>query len=240
MTGMANGPILVCFAVKEEAAPFRRKLPAGVETLVTGMGAAAAERAVQAKLAERPWSLVLTCGFAGGLNPALRPETVVFEADPDFPLRQALLDTGAVAARFHCAARVAVTAAEKTALRAATGADAVEMESAIIRRLSRERGLPSATVRVISDAAYEELPLDFNALMKPDGTPALRQAAASRSPPAMENPRPHRPGHPHPIRRRPPRRRPARGAGGLTGGTESRQERGVHAARANCFRGSSP
>lgn len=170
MTGMANGPILVCFAVKEEAAPFRRKLPAGVETLVTGMGAAAAERAVQAKLAERPWSLVLTCGFAGGLNPALRPETVVFEADPDFPLRQALLDTGAVAARFHCAARVAVTAAEKTALRAATGADAVEMESAIIRRLSRERGLPSATVRVISDAAYEELPLDFNALMKPDGT----------------------------------------------------------------------
>ncbi len=170
MTGKVNGPILVCFAVKEEAAPFRHKLPAGVETLVTGMGAAAAERAVKTKLAEHAWSLVLTCGFAGGLNPALRPETVVFEADADFPLRQALLDTGAVPARFHCADRVAVTAAEKTALRTSTGADVVEMESAIIRRLCRERGLSSATVRVISDAAYEELPLDFNALLHADGT----------------------------------------------------------------------
>ncbi len=167
---MANAPILVCFAVKEEAAPFLRILPVGVETVVTGMGGAAAERAVKTKLSERTWSLVLTCGFAGGLNPAFRPETVLFEVDAAFPLRQALLDTGAVAARFHCADRVAVTAAEKTELRQRTGADAVEMESGIIRRLCRERGLPSATVRVISDAAHEGLPLDFNALMQADGT----------------------------------------------------------------------
>lgn len=176
---MAHGPILICFAVKEEAAPFLRDLPAGVETLVTGMGAAAAERAVTTKLVERTWRLVLTCGFAGGLNPALRPETVVFEADPDFPLSQALLDTGAVAARFHCAERVIVTAAEKTALRERTGADAVEMESGVIRRLCRERGLPSATVRVISDAAHEDLPLDFNALMQADGTLPLGKLAGA-------------------------------------------------------------
>lgn len=175
----AADPILVCFAVKEEAAPFRRNLPAGVEILITGMGAAAAERAVKAKLTERPWSLVLTCGFAGGLNPAFRPETVVFEADADFPLRPALLDTGAVPARFHCADRVAITAAEKTVLRASTGADAVEMESGIIRRLCRERSLPSATVRVISDASYEELPLDFNLLMQPDGTLNLGKLAGA-------------------------------------------------------------
>ncbi|MEN9574848.1 MAG: hypothetical protein RL514_2703 [Verrucomicrobiota bacterium] len=176
---MANGPILVCFAVKEEAEPFLRALPAGAETLVTGMGAAAAERAVKTKLSERAWSLVLTCGFAGGLNPTLRPETVVFEADAGFPLRQALLDAGAVAARFHCADRVAVTAAEKAALRASSGADAVEMESAVIRRLCSERGLPSATVRVISDAAGEDLPLDFNALMQPDGTLHLTKLAGA-------------------------------------------------------------
>lgn len=174
-----SAPVLVCFAVKEEAAPFRRALPAGVETLVTGVGAAAAERAVKAKLAERPWRLVLTCGFAGGLNPALRPETVIFETDENFPLRKALLDTGAVAVRFHCADRVAVTAAEKTALRASTEADAVEMESAVIRRLCRERGLPSATVRAISDAAGEDLPLDFNALLQPDGTLNLAKLAGA-------------------------------------------------------------
>lgn len=169
MNGKGNDPILVCFAVKEEAAPFLRALPVGVETVVTGMGAAAAERAVKAELAERTWSLVLTCGFAGGLHPALRPETVIFEADSDFPLRQVLLDAGAVAVSFHCAERVAVTAAEKTALRDRTRADAVEMESGIIIRLCRERGIPSATVRIVSDAAHEELPLDFNTLMQANG-----------------------------------------------------------------------
>ncbi len=179
MTNAANGSVLVCFAVKEEAAPFLGELPSGVETLVTGMGAAAAERAVKPRLSERDWSLVLTCGFAGGLNPTLRPETVVFEADENFPVQQALLDAGAVGVRFHCAERVAVTAAEKAALRERTGADAVEMESGIIRRLCRERGIPSATVRVISDAAHEELPLDFNALMDADGKLNLGKLAVA-------------------------------------------------------------
>ena len=169
MGSSRNGPVLVCFAVREEAAPFRRGLPSTVTVLVSGMGAAAAERATKEKLAARDWRMVLTCGFAGGLNPALPIGAVLCEADENFPLHQALLGAGALAGRFHCAERVAVTAYEKATLRERTGADAVEMESGIIRRLCRERGIPSATVRVISDAANDDLPLDFNALMKPDG-----------------------------------------------------------------------
>lgn len=177
MSGLPPGPVLVCFAVKEEAAPFRRGLPSNVTILVTGMGASAAERAVKARLAERDWSLVLTCGYAGGLNPALQLGTVIWEADEDFPLRQALLDAGASAAQFHCAEQVAVTAYAKAMLRERTGADAVEMESGIIRQLSREGGIPSATVRVISDTAQEDLPLDFNALVNADGKLSLGKLA---------------------------------------------------------------
>ena len=177
MGSSRNGPVLVCFAVREEAAPFRRGLPSTVTVLVSGMGAAAAERATKEKLAARDWRMVLTCGFAGGLNPALPIGAVLCEADENFPLHQALLGAGALAGRFHCAERVAVTAYEKATLRERTGADAVEMESGIIRRLCRERGIPSATVRVISDTAQEDLPLDFNALANPDQSLNYRKLA---------------------------------------------------------------
>ena len=42
------------------------------------------------------------------------------------------------------------------------------MESAVIRAICAERGIRCATVRVISDMANEDLPLDFNQLSKPD------------------------------------------------------------------------
>lgn len=168
---MAKQPkFLICFAVKEEAAPFRPLVAnrPDVRILVTGMGAQNTRKAFEQALRESIPACVLTCGYAGGLNPALPPEAIVFDASIDFPLTQKLLQTGARTGTYHCASKVAITAQEKAALFAQTKCDAVEMESGIIRQICAERGIPAATVRVISDAASENLPLDFNTLMTPE------------------------------------------------------------------------
>ena len=186
--------ILVCFALKEEATPFRSGLRRGhhVSILLTGIGRQNAEKSLREFLNSRRSrgetqikekletphivshepDLVLTCGFAGGLNPDLKLGEVVFElagpAANDQKWVVNLTASGAKPAKIFCADHIATTVAEKKKLRDETGADAVEMESAAIHAVCRDRGIPCATVRVISDTASEDLPLDFNALSKPD------------------------------------------------------------------------
>lgn len=174
-----RGDMLCFFAVPEEATPLRRAARGrlGLRIVVTGMGPHRARAGVGRAWESGCPALVLTCGFAGGLNPALRRGTVICAVDADFPLDGALRAAGAVPGRFHGADRVLVTAAEKGALWRQTGADVVEMESEIIRSVCRERRVPSATVRVISDAADEDLPLDFNRLMTPDFELSYRRLA---------------------------------------------------------------
>ena len=164
-------PVLVCFAVREEAGHFIATFGRNnerVRILITGMGQANADLKLSMALAARRPAMVITAGFAGGLNPKLGVGKVVFEADPETRLGERLVRSGAVAANFHCSDRVAVTVAAKAALWNSTRADAVEMESGVIRKLCRNAEIPSATVRVISDVAQEDLPLDFNALMTSD------------------------------------------------------------------------
>jgi adenosylhomocysteine nucleosidase len=159
-----NPPPLITFAVRAEAAPAQRLLrrhsiPA--QFLLTGIGSTAATKSVAPALASRP-PLVLSCGFAGGLNRALPAGALVADVDPGFPLRDALTACGAQFVIFLNSNRILTTVQEKAAARAHSHADAVDMESTTVRQLCLKAEIPSATLRVISDAADEELPLDFN------------------------------------------------------------------------------
>ena len=163
-----NPKRLTCFALKDEAKPIPDRLWGPFnQVLITGIGRENAEKSLLEFFGRKTTRQVFTCGFAGGLNPELKLGEVVFET-PDENLRVKLSAAGAKPAKFFCADRIATTVAEKKQLRAETGADAVEMESAAIHAVCRERGIPCATVRVISDTANEDLPLDFNPLSKPD------------------------------------------------------------------------
>ena len=196
--------LLVCFAVKEEArfcmdrmvyrlwpryqlytrdAAWEDPRRPLYQVWITGMGRRNAVEGIRNAIALVQPKRVITSGFAGGLNPKLKFGTIVYEEDFDAGFGPQLDQAGAVRAVFHCHRRVAITAAEKTALWRSTGADAVEMESSVIRNICLERKIPSATIRVISDDASQDLPLDFNALMTPEDRihyPKLIWAVLSR------------------------------------------------------------
>src|SRR5271154_1740155 len=99
---------------------------------------------------------IVSTGFCGALDPALKVGDIVVSGDPVASPRPF------VRGEILSMDRVAVTAAEKRGLRQQTGAVAIEMESAAVAAKARERGVPFRCIKVVSDTAAEDMPLDFN------------------------------------------------------------------------------
>src|SRR5580765_971195 len=94
--------LLVCFAVREEAA-FALPLPlfkGGRETITTGMGRRNASTRFSEMLGRVNRNRVLTCGFAGALNPKLKIGDVLFEEDFDAGFGETLRSLGALNGTF--------------------------------------------------------------------------------------------------------------------------------------------
>lgn len=121
--------------------------------------------AAAARLVGDGATALVSFGLAGGLDPALRPGMVVV-ASVVLADGERLAADAALAARFGgvtghvllAGAAVVADAAAKQAMFAATGAQAVDLESGAVARIASTCGLPFAVVRAICDPAERDLP----------------------------------------------------------------------------------
>jgi nucleoside phosphorylase len=168
--GRTQPPLLVVCALRIERFALRRGAVScaadQVTVLRTGMGPKAAERAVRTALRDprNADAAVLTTGFCAGLAPGMRPGDVVVADDGHesqalaAALKEALAETGhTVHTGTLAESDHVVRGVERTAL-AATGAIAVDMESAAMRRAALAEGAHRvAAARVVVDTPEFEL-----------------------------------------------------------------------------------
>ena len=139
---------------------------------VSGIGRVAAEAAARA-LVEAGVSALISFGMAGGLDPALKPGSVVLPRELISPegrryaacqswlerVAAALSPLRAVSEGNLLTSAYAIdTPAEKAAAFHRTGAAAVDMESAAVAAVAAQHNLPFIAARVIVDTAADRLP----------------------------------------------------------------------------------
>lgn len=132
-----------------------------VRVVVTGMGAASAERHAAEAIADGATAAIST-GFCGALDPGLALGDVVVPAQvmdaatgETFPCDRALaIGAGTPAGTLVTTARVVTD----PAARAALDGVAVDMESAGIARACARAGVPFAAIRAVTDRAGDVLP----------------------------------------------------------------------------------
>ena len=110
-------------------------------------------------------SALVSFGLAGGLDPGLQPGTllvppVVLADDGRWQTDSALAARlgGFTSGALFGDGMILETAMAKAALRARTGAVAVDLESAAVARAAARHGLPFAVLRAVCDPAGRGLP----------------------------------------------------------------------------------
>ena len=153
---------------------------------VAGAGGESAGRATRLLIDGHRPRLILSPGFAGGLDPALTRGTVVsprrsinHRGGPPIAVAAAGQGGGTSAASNMTGSAssddltivsvdtVVTTAAAKRDLAAATAASLVDMETYAVATAALAAGLPCVSIRVISDDASQDLPKEIAALVQP-------------------------------------------------------------------------
>ena len=150
---------------------------------VAGAGGDAAGRATRLLIDGHRPRLILSPGFAGGLDPALARGTIAYPrraislaGGPPIDLATAGQGTATTAAPGRTSRdermivsvdAVVTTAAAKRDLAAATGASVVDMETYAVATAAQAAGLRCMSIRVVSDDASQDLPREIASLVQP-------------------------------------------------------------------------
>ena len=149
-----------------------------VTVLLTGIGRESAVRAISS-IPVGLHDVCISAGLAGALDPALKPRSVVaprltqtsqrdVAAVSDAVLLDLAASCGAIPADSSMTSeRIVATVPEKESLSQVS--NIVEMESAHILAAAESVGVPGIAVRAISDAADEDLPVDFQRILDSQG-----------------------------------------------------------------------
>jgi adenosylhomocysteine nucleosidase len=164
-------------------------LPGGHCLAVSGAGPFHAHQAALRLIGQGVAALV-SWGCAAALDPRLNPGDLVlperilgidgsaYAVDAEWRDRLIRMLSPAVptmAGALTESAHIVPGGAEKQALHAATGAIAVDMESAAIARLAHAHGLPFLAVRAVADTAAMKLPDAVIIALNPRGDVRLRK-----------------------------------------------------------------
>ncbi len=155
--------IAVTFALPNESGDFRRRLrkqPARAAVLHTGVGRKVCQKRIGPFLDAQPFELLISSGFAGGVDPSLGVGDLLLAenfSDPALLARVRRLLPAHVA-RLATLDRIVETVAERAQFARAYGAAAVDMETQWIAEACVERKIPFLALRVISDTAAAPFP----------------------------------------------------------------------------------
>lgn len=143
--------------------------------VANGAGRDRASAAAREILSKESIRAVISTGFAGALDPSYLVGDV-FIADSvrgeegEFASRSPAGSYGEVRrGALLTVDRVVRSASAKRELRR-QDAQAVDMEAAAVAAVAREHRLPFYCIRVISDVAAEEMPVDFDRALRVDGS----------------------------------------------------------------------
>ncbi|HEV3144031.1 MAG TPA: hypothetical protein VGZ47_09125 [Gemmataceae bacterium] len=152
-----------------------------VSVYLTGIGRGLPRDAVEMRetFFTSKLDLAISSGLAGALKDGLKPGDLIVplkartlrndaNADSDSVFRERAIQQGALPIETLITANRIVPTAEEKARLSFFG-EAVDMESAIIMSHFVAAAVPVLAIRAISDSAHEDLPIDFDRCLTPQG-----------------------------------------------------------------------